>query len=110
MEIKLLAAPLDMPEAIDYMEKVLEKEDPLFIMVNLNRLLEDGFSDKQVREFISDISRGSLNSIHLMQPKDNYFYYTDEWLESLYKAWNTIARVYWWKPSEMPEGLAEEQP
>jgi hypothetical protein len=110
MEIKLLAAPLDMPEAIDYMEKVLEKEDPLFIMVNLNRLLEDGFSDKQVREFISDISRGSLNSIHLMQPKDNHFYYTDEWLESLYSAWNTIARVYWWKPSEMPQSPAEEQP
>ncbi len=63
MEIKLLAAPLDMPGAVDYMEEVLEKEDPLFIMVNLNRLLQDGFSEKQVREFISDISKGSLNSI-----------------------------------------------
>ena len=104
MEIKLLAAPLDMPEAIDYMEEVLDQEDPLFIMVNLNRLLEDGFSEKQVREFISSISKGSLNSIHLMQPKDNEFYYTDKWLESLYNAWDTIERVLWWQPSHIPEG------
>ena len=110
MEIKLLAAPLDMPEAVDYIEQELEKVDPLFIMVNLNRLLEDGFSERQVREFISDISKSSLNSIHLMQPKDNHFYYTDEWLESLYKAWNTIDRVYWWKPSEMAQSPAEDQP
>lgn len=110
MEIKLLAAPLDMPEAIDYMEKELEREDPLFIMVNLNRLLKDGFSEKQVREFISDISKGSLNSIHLMQPKEDAFYYSDEWLESLYKAWNTMERVYWWQPSEMAQSPAEEQP
>jgi len=107
MEIKLLAAPLDMPEAIDYMEEVLDKEDPLFIMVNLNRLLEDGFSEKQVREFISDISKGSLNSIHLMQPKDNEFFYTDEWLESLYRAWDTLERVIWWQPSHMAEGPRE---
>lgn len=110
MEIKLLAAPIDMPEAIDYMEEVLEKEDPLFIMVNLNRLLQDGFSEKQVREFICDISKGSLNSIHLMQPKDNEFFYTDEWLESLYRAWDTLDRVLWWQPSQMPQSPAEEQP
>ena len=107
MEIKLLAAPLDMPEAIDYMEKALDKEDPLFIMVNLNRLLEDGFSEKQVREFISSISRGSLNSIHLMQPKDNEFFYTDKWLESLYRAWDSLEMVYWWQPSHIAEGSAE---
>tara|TARA_E500000178_G_C16348363_1_gene456340 strand:- start:34 stop:360 length:327 start_codon:yes stop_codon:yes gene_type:complete len=107
MEIKLLAAPLDMPEAIDYMEKALDKEDPLFIMVNLNRLLEDGFSEKQVREFISSISRGSLNSIHLMQPKDNQFFYTDKWLESLYRAWDSLEMVYWWQPSHIAEGSAE---
>ena len=107
MEIKLLAAPLNMPEAIDYMEEVLDKEDPLFIVVNVNRLLEDGFSDRKIREFISSISKGSSNSIHLMQPKDNEFYYTDEWLESLYKAWDTLERVVWWQPSHMPEGSAE---
>lgn len=110
MEIKLLAAPLDMPEAVDYIEKELEKKDPLFIMVNLNRLLEDGFSEKQVREFISDISKGSLNSIHLMQPEDNHFFYTDKWLESLYRAWDSLERVYWWQPSQMPHSPAEEQP
>ena len=107
MEIKLLAAPLDMPEAIDHIEKALDKEDPLFIMVNLNRLLEDGFSEKQVREFISSISKGSLNSIHLMQPKDNEFFYTDKWLESLYRAWDSLEMVYWWQPSHMAEGSAE---
>mgnify|MGYP003151616312 CR=1 FL=1 len=109
MEIKLLAAPLDMPEAVDYIEQELEKIDPLFIMVNLNRLLQDGFSEKQVREFISDISKGSLNSIHLMQPKDNHFFYTDKWLESLYRAWDSIDRVYWWKPSHMPQSPREEE-
>jgi len=107
MEIKLLAAPLDMPEAVDYIEQELEKMDPLFIMVNLNRLLEDGFSEKQIHELVSSISKGSLNSLHLMQPKDNEFFYTNEWLESLYRSWDTIARVLWWQPSYMPEGSAE---
>jgi len=108
MEIKLLAAPLNMPEATSYIEKELEKIDPLYIMVDLNRLLEDGFSDKQIREFITAISKGSLNSLHIMQPKDNEYHHNNKWLESLYKAWNKKERVHWYKPSKMAEEALEE--
>jgi len=109
MEIKLLAAPLDMPEAIDYMEEELDKMDPLFICVNLNQLLKDGFSERKILALVASLSKSDLNTLHLMQPKDNEFYYTDEWIQSLYRAWDTFGRILWWQPSKIPKSTAESQ-
>jgi len=103
MEIKLLATPLGMEGALDWMEEHLDTEDPLFICVHLNQMVKDGFSDKQIAELVSSIAKGESNSIHLMQPKDNEFLYTDEWIRLLYRAWNTSRGVLWWQPSQIPE-------
>ena len=51
MDIKVLAAPLDRPEAIDYMEDLInEEQDPFWIMVNVNQLYKDGFPEKEILE------------------------------------------------------------
>lgn len=107
MEIKLLATPLGMEWALDWMEEHLDTEDPLFICIHLNQMVKDGFSDKQIAELVGSIAKGELNTIHLMQPKDNEFYYTDEWLGKLYTAWNTLRGIHWWQPSQIPDRYLE---
>ena len=104
MEIKLIAAPIGQEAYIDYIEEQLNLMDPLYVMINLNQLVKDNFSDKQILELVASLGRGTQNQLHIMQPKDNEFYYTDEWLASLYCAWNTLGRVYWWFPSKVHRG------
>ena len=87
MDIKVLAAPLDRPEAIYYMEDLInEEQDPFWIMINVNQLYKDGFPEKEILDLIGSIAKGSENSLHIMQPKDNEFFYTDEFLQTVYRA------------------------
>jgi hypothetical protein len=101
MDIKLIAAPLDMGDQIEKIEAMIEKSEPFFICINLNQLVEDGFSEKQILELVSSIQRGQDNSLHILQPKDNQFHYTNEWLRSLYHAWDRMDNVLWWQPSKI---------
>lgn len=108
MDIKVLAAPLDRPEAIDYMEELInEEQDPFWIMVNVNQLYKDEFPEKEILDLIGSIAKGSRNTLHIMQPKDNTFYYTDEFLQTVYRAWNSLGNVRWYQPSHIPEGSPE---
>ena len=58
MEIKLLATPLGMEWALDWMEDHLDAEDPLFICIHLNQMVKDGFSDKQIAELVGGDPNG----------------------------------------------------
>lgn len=108
MDIKVLAAPLDNPDAIDYMEELInEEQDPFWIMVNVNQLYKDEFPEKEILDLIGSIAKGSKNTLHIMQPKDNEFYYTDDFLETVYRAWNSLGNVRWYQPSHMTEASAE---
>lgn len=102
MKTCLFAAPKDRPSDVEYMIEYLTKEGKQFTAINLNQLLEQGKSEKEINQLVFNTQRDGNCEIHFMQPNDKEFYYTDKWLQRVFYSWNSLANVYWWKSKTMP--------
>jgi hypothetical protein len=99
MEIKLFACPIGRETDIEYMQEKLAELDPIYIAVDLNEMLNNGTPRDEILELVSRYQQGGNCFLNIMMPKDNEFFYTDDWLRDLYRAWNSSSGVFWWTPS-----------